>query len=89
MPLHEVIQRTVANNLDVKVAGYGPPSKRRAVVEAEAHFDPTFFTNFAVHNSNVAGAERRHQSPSHPMKHQRPHLTARPASGRTSTAAGA
>ncbi len=45
MTLHEIIQRAVANNLDVKVAGYQPAMDEARVVEAEANFDPTFFTN--------------------------------------------
>jgi len=46
MPLREVVQRAVANNLDVKVAGYDPAIDETRVTEAEARFDPTFFTNF-------------------------------------------
>ncbi len=46
MPLREIIQRLVANNADVKVAGYDPAIDETRVTEAEAKFDPTFFTNF-------------------------------------------
>ncbi|MGH7180234.1 MAG: TolC family protein, partial [Tepidisphaeraceae bacterium] len=46
LSLQEAIHRAVANNLDVKVAGYGPAIEGTRVVEAEARFDPTFFTNF-------------------------------------------
>jgi outer membrane protein TolC len=45
MPLQEVMQRAVANNLDVRVAGYGPAIESTRVVEAEARYDPTFFVN--------------------------------------------
>jgi outer membrane protein TolC len=45
MSLREVIQRCVANNADVKVAGYQPAIDQTRVTEAEARFDPTFFTN--------------------------------------------
>ncbi len=45
MPLQEIIQRAVANNLDVKVAGYQPAIDETRVVEAEARFDPSFFSN--------------------------------------------
>ena len=45
MPLREIVQRAVANNLDVKVAGYDPAIDETRVTEAEARFDPTFFTN--------------------------------------------
>lgn len=45
MPLQELIQRAVANSLDVRVAGYGPAIESTRVVEAEARFDPVFFAN--------------------------------------------
>lgn len=45
MPLREIIQRAVANSSDVKVAGYQPAIDETRVTEAEARFDPTFFTN--------------------------------------------
>jgi outer membrane protein TolC len=45
LPLQEIVQRAVANNLDVKVAGYGPAIESTRVVEAEARYDPIFFTN--------------------------------------------
>ncbi|HWP39517.1 MAG TPA: TolC family protein [Tepidisphaeraceae bacterium] len=45
MPLQEIIQRAVINNLDVKVAGYAPAIEETRVTEAEARFDPTFFSN--------------------------------------------
>ncbi|HEY7089430.1 MAG TPA: hypothetical protein VH518_15135, partial [Tepidisphaeraceae bacterium] len=45
MPLQEVVHRAVANNLDVKVAGYTPAIDETRVTEAEARFDPTFFQN--------------------------------------------
>jgi outer membrane protein len=45
MPLQEVMQRAVGNNLDVKVAGYQPAIDETRVTEAEARFDPSFFQN--------------------------------------------
>jgi outer membrane protein TolC len=45
IPLQEIMQRAVANNLDVKVAGFGPSIESTRTVEAEARFDPIFFTN--------------------------------------------
>jgi outer membrane protein TolC len=42
--LREVVQRAVANNLEVRVEGYSPAIEQTRVVEAEARFDPTFFT---------------------------------------------
>jgi outer membrane protein TolC len=47
MPLQEVIQRAVANSLDVKVAGYTPAIEETRVTEAEARFDPTLFANIS------------------------------------------
>src|SRR2546421_1150556 len=47
IPLRDIIQRAVANSLDVKVAGYQPAIDETRVTEAEARFDPTFFTNFS------------------------------------------
>ena len=55
MPLRELIQRAVANNLEVKVAGYTPAIEQTRVVEAEARFDPTFFTNVQYSQENVLG----------------------------------
>lgn len=45
MTLEDVIRRTVVNNLDVKVAGYGPSIESSRITEAEARFDPAFFFN--------------------------------------------
>ena len=55
MPLRELVQRAVANNLEVKVAGYTPAIEQTRVVEAEARFDPTFFTNLQYSQENVLG----------------------------------
>src|SRR3954468_11777447 len=51
LTLQEVIQRTVANNKDVAVAGYEPAIDETRVVEAEARFDPTFFANVTYNES--------------------------------------
>jgi outer membrane protein TolC len=48
MTLQEVIQRAVANNLDVKVAGYTPAIDETRVIEAEARFDPTYFAQMTL-----------------------------------------
>jgi outer membrane protein len=45
MPLQECVQRAVANNLDVRVAGYSPAIDETRVTEAEANWDPVFFSN--------------------------------------------
>lgn len=45
LPLQEVIQRSVANSSEVKVSGYDPAIAETRIIEAEARYDPTFFTN--------------------------------------------
>ena len=50
--LREVVQRAVANNLEVKVEGYSPAIEQTRVVEAEARFDPTFFTTAQFESRN-------------------------------------
>jgi HAE1 family hydrophobic/amphiphilic exporter-1 len=45
MSLREMIHRAVLNNHDVKVAGYQPGIEGSRTVEAQAHFDPVFYTN--------------------------------------------
>jgi outer membrane protein len=45
MTLREIVHRAVMNNHDVKVAGYQPGIEGSRTVEAQAHFDPTFYTN--------------------------------------------
>lgn len=48
LPLREIVQRAVMNNLDVRVAGYEPAIEGTRITEAEARFDPTYFaaTNY-------------------------------------------
>jgi outer membrane protein len=48
--LREVVQRAVANNLEVRVEGYSPAIEETRVVEAQARFDPTFFTTSQFEN---------------------------------------
>jgi outer membrane protein TolC len=45
LTLHEIIQRAVANNHDVRVAGYQPAIEGNRVIEAKAHFDPEVYAN--------------------------------------------
>lgn len=52
MPLQEIIHRAVANNLDVRVAGYQPAIDETRVTEAEARFDPTFFSNLSYQRTD-------------------------------------
>lgn len=45
MSLQEIVHRAVANNYDVRVAGYNTAIDETRVVEAQAAFDPVFFAN--------------------------------------------
>jgi outer membrane protein len=45
LTLQEIIHRAVANSGDIKVQAYQPAIDETRVTEAEARFDPTFFTN--------------------------------------------
>jgi len=53
MSLSEIIQRTVAYNLDVKVASYDPAIEATRVIEADSRFDPTFFSNLQYQDSKI------------------------------------
>ncbi len=65
MPLQEVVQRVVANNQDVRVAAYQPAIDQTRVIEADARFDPTFFTNFQYERRNnwSAGSNNNFNQP--------------------------
>jgi outer membrane protein TolC len=52
MSLREIIQRGVASNHDVRVAGYQPAIEGARVIENEGNFDPTFFTNISYQHKN-------------------------------------
>jgi outer membrane protein len=52
LTLQEAVQRAVNNNMDIRVAGYDPAMNADRVVEAEAAFDPTFFTSGSYEHSN-------------------------------------
>ena len=45
MALREIVHRAVANNLDIRVAGFDTAIDQTRVLEAEANFDPQFFTD--------------------------------------------
>ena len=45
MSLRDLIQLAAVNSLQVRVANYQPAIDEARVIEAEARFDPTFFTN--------------------------------------------
>ena len=46
--LEAAIRRSLANNLTIQIARFGPPIARSVLVEAEAMFDPSWFLNSAV-----------------------------------------
>ncbi len=53
LALQEIIQRTVANNSEVRVAGYEPAVDATRVVEAEARFDPEWFTQLNFEDQRI------------------------------------
>ena len=46
--LEAAIRRSLAGNLTIQIARFGPPIVRTTLVEAEAMFDPSWFLNSAV-----------------------------------------
>ena len=53
LSLQEIIQRTVANNHDVAVAGYEPAIEETRVIEADARFDPAFFSSITFTDERI------------------------------------
>jgi outer membrane protein TolC len=53
LSLQEILHRTVVNSLSIKVAGYQPAIDETRVTEAEARFDPVFFTTVQYSDSTV------------------------------------
>jgi outer membrane protein len=53
MSLRDLVQLAAANSLQVRVANYQPAVDQARVIEAEARFDPTFFTNVNFANQSV------------------------------------
>ena len=52
MTLQEVIHRAVANNLDIRVAGFDTAIDQTRILEAQANFDPTFFSDIGFTDVN-------------------------------------
>jgi outer membrane protein len=52
MSLQQCVQRAVLYNHDVKVAGYQPAIDASRVTEAEALFDPVFFSNISFEHKD-------------------------------------
>jgi outer membrane protein TolC len=59
LTLQDLIQRSVLYSHAVKVAGYDPAIAETRIIEAQAHFDPTFFTNtqYERHDVPTGGEE--------------------------------
>jgi outer membrane protein TolC len=59
LTLQDLIQRSVIYSHTAKVAGYDPAIAETRIIEAQAHFDPTFFTNtqYERHDVPTGGEE--------------------------------
>lgn len=55
LKLQEIIHRAVANNLDTRVASYQSAIDETRILEAEARFDPTWFSNAQGQRQNPQG----------------------------------
>jgi len=62
MSLREIVQRAIANNKDVAVAGYQPAIDETRVVEAASRFDPTFFTNLTYSDQTTLSPSQQNVS---------------------------
>ncbi len=56
LSLQEIVQRSVANSGEVRVAGYDPAIAETRIIEAQARFDPTFFTNINYEHQDIQSA---------------------------------
>jgi outer membrane protein TolC len=56
IPLRELAQRAVANNYDVRVAGFQPAIDANRIIEAEANFDPAFFSDLSFQRDDNRAA---------------------------------
>jgi outer membrane protein TolC len=68
LSLREIVQRSVVNSREVKVAGYDAAIAQTRVVEAQAHFDPIFFTNLKYEHQDAATAGQLIPDPADPLK---------------------
>jgi len=68
LTLREIVQRSVVNSREVKVAGYDAAIAETRVVEAQAHFDPVFFTNLKYEHRDQATAGQLTPDPEDPLK---------------------
>ncbi|HZK83038.1 MAG TPA: TolC family protein [Humisphaera sp.] len=63
MTLQDIIQRSVIYSAEVRVSGFDPAIAKTRVLEAEARFDPTFFTNAKYEHQDVPFAGQAIQNP--------------------------
>ncbi|MDB5331657.1 MAG: putative efflux system outer membrane protein [Phycisphaerales bacterium] len=66
MPLQDVIQRSVLHSNEVRVAGYDPAVAKTRILEAQARFDPVFFTNVKYEHQDQPFAGQAIQNPLNP-----------------------
>jgi outer membrane protein len=67
MPLQDVIQRSVLHSNEVRVAGYDPAVAKTRILEAQARFDPVFFTNVKYEHQDQPFAGQAIQNPLNPV----------------------
>ncbi len=68
MSLREIVQRSVVSSREVKVAGYDAAIAQTKVIEADAHFDPIFFTNLKYEHRDQRTAGQLIPDPENPLK---------------------
>jgi outer membrane protein TolC len=66
MPLQDVIQRSVLHSNEVRVAGYDPAVAKTRILEAQARFDPVYFTNLKYEHQDQPFAGQAIQNPLNP-----------------------
>jgi len=53
VPLQELIHRTAMNSLETRVAGYDAAVSKTRILEAQAHYDPVFFSKTTYTDQKV------------------------------------
>jgi outer membrane protein TolC len=68
LQLQDIIQRSVANSAEVRVAGYDPAVAETKVLQAQGAFDPIFFTNASFQYGDQRTAGQAIVNPQNPLK---------------------
>jgi outer membrane protein len=68
LQLQDIIQRSVANSAEVRVAGYDPAVAETKVLQAQGAFDPIFFTNASFQYGDQKTAGQAIVNPQNPLK---------------------